>query len=138
MTVKEYTKDDLTVVWKPDICSHSQKCFRGLGSVFNPQNRPWIDMSGAEKEAIIAQVKQCPSGALSYRLAGEAKVEAETPLTVEVNPTGPLIVQGSFTIVHADGTREERTQRTTLCRCGASERKPFCDGTHKKIGFGAQ
>jgi uncharacterized Fe-S cluster protein YjdI len=64
-----YTKEDLTVIWKPKQCIHSTRCWKGLISVFNPQVKPWINMDGASKEAIIEQVKKCPSGALSYELA---------------------------------------------------------------------
>lgn len=64
--VKEYSKDDLTVVWKPNLCVHSMKCWKELNSVFNPQKKPWINMEGADKERIMEQVMNCPSGALSY------------------------------------------------------------------------
>ncbi len=60
-----YTKDGVTVLWKPNVCIHSGVCVRGLSAVFNPQKRPWINMEAAEIEAIVAQVKKCPSGALS-------------------------------------------------------------------------
>lgn len=63
---KRYTNGDITVVWKPDVCSHSGLCWRGLNAVFNPRVRPWINMDGADTEAIIAQVETCPSGALSW------------------------------------------------------------------------
>lgn len=63
---KHYTKGDLTVVWKPDLCRHSMICWKGLIEVFNPKASPWINMDGAEAEKIIEQVKKCPSGALSY------------------------------------------------------------------------
>ena len=71
---KRYTNGEITVVWKPDICIHSEICFQGLGEVFDPQKRPWVNINGASTEAIIAQVDQCPSGALSYiRNKEEAK-----------------------------------------------------------------
>jgi uncharacterized Fe-S cluster protein YjdI len=60
-----YKKEDITVVWKPNICTHSGICARGLRAVFNPSARPWINMDGAALEAIVAQVAKCPSGALS-------------------------------------------------------------------------
>ena len=65
--VKEYSKGELTVVWKPETCSHSTKCWKGLIQVFNPKNRPWIDMDGADTDTIKAQIDRCPSGALSYQ-----------------------------------------------------------------------
>ncbi|MEM6726417.1 MAG: (4Fe-4S)-binding protein [Bacteroidota bacterium] len=64
--VKTYANDDITVVWKPNRCIHSKKCWKGLLPVFNPQKKPWVNMEGANTERIIEQVQQCPSGALSY------------------------------------------------------------------------
>lgn len=60
-----YKREDITVVWKPNLCIHSGICARGLHAVFNPNKRPWINMEGADLEAIVAQVAKCPSGALS-------------------------------------------------------------------------
>lgn len=62
---KHYIKEDVTIVWKPELCTHSAVCARGLSSVFKPRERPWIDPDGASKEDIIAQVFKCPSKALS-------------------------------------------------------------------------
>jgi uncharacterized Fe-S cluster protein YjdI len=64
---REYSNDGVTVVWQPALCIHSAKCVLGLGSVFNPQKRPWINMDAAPAERIADQVKKCPSGALSLR-----------------------------------------------------------------------
>jgi len=61
----KYTRDGVTVLWQPDKCIHSGNCFRGLSAVFNPRKRPWIDMSKADTDLIIEQVRHCPSGALS-------------------------------------------------------------------------
>lgn len=63
--VHEYSNGDITVVWKPKICIHSGICARGLGKVFDPKRIPWVDLSQAETDEIVAQVEQCPSGALS-------------------------------------------------------------------------
>jgi CDGSH-type Zn-finger protein len=63
---------------------------------------------------------------------------AETPTTITPRENGPYLVQGSFSIRDVDGN-EYRIERETvaLCRCGGSTTKPFCDGTHSKIGFAA-
>jgi uncharacterized Fe-S cluster protein YjdI len=61
----QYSKDGVTVIWKPSVCIHSARCVLGLGSVFNPQAHPWVNMEGAPVERIAQQVKKCPSGALS-------------------------------------------------------------------------
>lgn len=65
--VKEYTNGEVTVIWQPHLCTHSTKCWKGLLPVFNPKNRPWVDMNGASSDEIAAQVNQCPSGALSMK-----------------------------------------------------------------------
>lgn len=136
---KKYSNGEITVVWKPNACIHSTNCWKGLGEVFNPRTRPWINMDGATTDLIVEQVGKCPSGALSIIFneekesdSGEA-VQSET--IVEVSPNGPLLVYGNVTVKGTDGSETKRHKVTALCRCGASENKPFCDGTHKKIGF---
>jgi uncharacterized Fe-S cluster protein YjdI len=73
----QYTNGEVTIVWKPDVCAHSAKCFRGLPRVFDPGRRPWIDVSLSDTRTIIEQVKKCPSGALSFFI----NEEKETKLT---------------------------------------------------------
>jgi len=132
---KEYTNGEITVVWKPNTCIHSEKCWRGLVSVFNPKSKPWINIEGASTEEIIAQVDKCPSGALSwYRNEdGKPKQEEISEVTkIEVFPNGPLRVHGNVEIQHSNGSVEKRERITALCRCGMSQNKPYCDGTHKR------
>lgn len=137
-TTKKYTNGEVTIVWKPNECIHSTMCFKGLGNVFDPTKRPWITPEGSTTEKIIDQVKKCPSGALSYYLnrdgeKEEVKVQAET--IVETTPNGPLMVYGNVTIKDSMGNLTKKNNVTAFCRCGASSNKPFCDGSHKKIGF---
>lgn len=63
---KRYSTDEVTVIWKPDLCSHSGICFRGLPQVFDPRRRPWIVLAGTATDEVVAQVERCPSGALAY------------------------------------------------------------------------
>jgi uncharacterized Fe-S cluster protein YjdI len=139
MTEKTYSNDDITVAWKPDLCIHSEKCFKGLGAVFDPNRRPWVDMSRAETTAIKAQVDQCPSGALSWTakagVAAGASTAAAPAIIVEPTPNGPLLVKSAHQLNLADGTTKQRSGTTAYCRCGASNRKPFCDGSHARVGF---
>jgi uncharacterized Fe-S cluster protein YjdI/CDGSH-type Zn-finger protein len=136
---KKYTNGEVTILWKPSLCAHSGNCFRGLPEVFKPAERPWITPEGATTEKMISQVKQCPSGALSYIMnsSDSNPVEENKPATteIEVRPGGPLFIKGSFTIRHKDGTIETRERNTSFCRCGHSNNKPFCDGTHRSIEF---
>jgi putative redox protein len=61
-----YSNDEITVIWQPELCQHSTFCFTQLPEVFNPGIRKWVNMNGASRERIIEQVKKCPSGALSF------------------------------------------------------------------------
>jgi putative redox protein len=61
----KYTNGEITVVWKPEFCQHSTRCFTQLPNVFNPRVRKWVDANGASSERIIEQVQKCPSGALT-------------------------------------------------------------------------
>lgn len=101
-------------------------------------------MDGATTEKIIDQVKKCPSGALSYYLNAEAilekspkKIVAESAniLKIEVSANGPYLIKTECQIIHSDGREEKKTGTVALCRCGASANKPYCDGSHRKIGF---
>ncbi len=134
---KKYRNGEITVVWKPNLCIHSGNCWRGLGTVFSPNERPWVKMEGGTSEEIMAQVAKCPSGALSsFRNDSQNSVpESAASIKVEVTADGPLILTGDFTIQHTDGREEVRKRSTALCRCGQSANKPFCDGNHKRIGF---
>lgn len=134
---KRYNEGDLTVIWQAEKCIHSKICWNGLPEVFNPNRRPWIDLSAAEQQAIMKQVDQCPSGALSYEYAGKESNSSETSpaFTIKVAANGPLLVQGTCTVEHADGTKEIKENAAALCRCGASSNKPYCDGSHKGIEF---
>ena len=63
---KQYSNDEITVVWKPDLCRHTGICARGLLKVFDPRRRPWIVLDNADSPTISAQVDRCPSGALTW------------------------------------------------------------------------
>lgn len=133
---KEYSNGEVTVVWKPDACIHSGICVKGLGQVFQPKEKPWIKIDAASTEALVQQVKACPSGALSYYMNAENNKTSETLNTkVEVLADGPLLVYGTLKVTHKDGTEEKKNRTTAFCRCGASKNKPYCDGAHVDNGF---
>ena len=71
----KYSNGEVTIVWQPEVCIHSGRYVRGLPDVFKPKVKPWITPEGSTTEKIIAQVKRCPSGALSYMMN---KDESET------------------------------------------------------------
>ncbi len=134
--IKKYTNGEVTIVWKPSVCIHSFVCINNLPKAFNPDYRPWIKIENASTEELVNQIKKCPSGALSYYMNAEDTQEAESlETTIEVLENGPLIVYGTLNVTHKDGKKEIKNKTTAFCRCGASNNKPYCDGSHVKIDF---
>jgi uncharacterized Fe-S cluster protein YjdI len=69
--IKEYTNGELTIVWKPQTCIHSGICVQTLPAVYHPKESPWIQIENAQTEELKAQIRKCPSGALSYYMNAE-------------------------------------------------------------------
>ncbi|MER9937145.1 CDGSH iron-sulfur domain-containing protein [Mesorhizobium sp. M0088] len=125
--------DKIDVGFSGKRCVHSRNCVLGDPRVFVP-NAPgqWIHPEAASVEKIVAIAESCPSGAITYvRKDGGPQEQSPVVNTVRLRENGPLAVHAEIVL---DG---ETSYRATLCRCGASENKPFCDGSHNKSGFAA-
>ncbi len=86
-------------------------------------------------DELAAVIDKCPTGALYYqRIDGGAEETLPAVNKITVVPNGPVYIHGNVEITLADGTAAHET-RLALCTCGASENKPFCDGTHRHNGF---
>ncbi len=138
---KKYSNGEISIIWKPALCIHSTNCWKGLPEVFKPREKPWIVPENADSETIIQHVKNCPSGALSIEKKDEVSAENIVvegkniePLKMDVTPNGPILIHGNCNI-NFNGETTEKSGVTALCRCGASSNKPYCDGSHAKIGF---
>ena len=133
---REYAADGITVIWNATLCIHTGRCLRGLPEVFDTERRPWVDPAAAAPEAVARVIERCPTGALTYRAApGLPEEQPADPTTVEVRPNGPLYVRGRVHVVDTRGNVLATEPRVALCRCGASENKPFCDNSHLRIKF---
>lgn len=133
---REYSNGEVTIVWEPEACIHSAICAKGLPNVFRPKVRPWIRIEKAETEDLVNQVKRCPSGALSFYMNDKEDQTSEVlDAKVEVLENGPLLVYGTLNVINKDGTSEIKNKTTAFCRCGASNNKPYCDGSHVKSEF---
>ncbi len=106
-----------------------------LASVFKLKQEPWIDPNGESAEKIIEAIRKCPSGALSYTVDGMEHRDQERPPMVTVTENGPYAVTGDVELLDQPRGAGASTEHYTLCRCGGSKNKPFCDGTHWRIGF---
>ncbi|HKE44330.1 MAG TPA: CDGSH iron-sulfur domain-containing protein [Steroidobacteraceae bacterium] len=124
----------ITVRFDGNRCIHSRNCVLGDPRVFVPNAPgPWINPDAVPIERVVELVHACPSGALTYeRSDGEESEQPPVVNTVRVRENGPLAFHAQL---HFRGG--EVALRATLCRCGASKTKPFCDGSHTEAGFTA-
>ena len=115
-------------------CIHARFCVTGGPNVFlaNVQG-PWIHPDAMEVERVVELAHACPSGAITYQRLDGAHNELAPPVNLAaIREAGPYAFRGQLQI---DG--EPVGFRATLCRCGASKNKPFCDGSHHEVGFSA-
>jgi uncharacterized Fe-S cluster protein YjdI len=157
---RKYSNEEITVYWKPSACVHASYCYRELIEVFDPGRRPWVDMKGASTEKIIEVVNMCPTEALTWKWNDEAKNNSvgsdqsnhirfrrpellvhdtstpeENPVTLKIMIDGPVVLKGDFSLAYSGVSKDFREGIVSICRCGASDHQPFCDGQHRKIGF---
>ncbi|WP_274630304.1 CDGSH iron-sulfur domain-containing protein [Arvimicrobium flavum] len=133
MTVHLVEGEKVDIGFDGHRCIHSRNCVLGHPEVFVP-NAPgeWIHPEAASVEAIVAVAESCPSGAITYRRKdGGPQEQPPVVNTVRLRENGPLAFHAELEI------NGEQSYRATLCRCGASQNKPFCDGSHSKSGFQA-
>lgn len=157
---RKYSNDEIIVYWKPSACVHASYCYRELIEVFDPSRRPWVDIEGASTEKIIETVNMCPTEALTWKwndeernlhvgndqlnhvrfrrpeLMGKVQQELkENPVSAKIMTDGPVIIKGNFTLEYDGNKKEINNSLISICRCGASDHQPFCDGKHRKTGF---
>ena len=132
---QDYVGKHITIHDNRRLCAHAGKCTDGLASVWRMGEQPWIDPDGADVEAIIAVIEQCPSGALSYSIDGKHADAGAVADGVVVSMNGPYHVTGAITLNDRSRDTDDIPSRYALCRCGASKNKPFCDGSHWDIKF---
>jgi CDGSH-type Zn-finger protein/uncharacterized Fe-S cluster protein YjdI len=125
---------DLTLLYEGKKCIHSRFCVTWAPRVFlaNVQG-PWIHPDAMPVERLVEIAHVCPSGAIRYRRKDGQPDEAPPPVNlIAVREAGPYAVRADLRLDGAGGVF-----RATLCRCGASKNKPFCDGSHHAAGFTA-
>jgi len=130
-----YKGKRITIFDNRGICAHAGVCTDELKSVFRMHEEPWIDPDGAEMEQILVTVRKCPSGALSYAIDGVEAKAPERPPMITVTDDGPYAVTGAIELMGVKFGEGASREHYTLCRCGTSKNKPFCDGSHWDVGF---
>jgi CDGSH-type Zn-finger protein/uncharacterized Fe-S cluster protein YjdI len=126
--------EKLTLRFEAKRCIHARFCVTGAPSVFlaNVQG-PWIHPDTMDTERLVDIAHACPSGAIQYRRRDGRPDETAPPVNLAATrEAGPYAFRGEL---YLNGV--PAGFRATLCRCGASKNKPFCDGSHHDIGFAA-
>ena len=130
-----YQGDEVTINNNPLLCSVAEYCHKELGTVFNVHHDPWIAPDEDSLANIKRTIEKCPSGALSYSVNGQPQPDAECEAAITIEKNGPLRITGGIEFKDANWGQGASREHYTLCRCGASRNKPFCDGSHAKAGF---
>jgi len=130
-----YVGKRVTIHDNRGICSHAGFCTDRLKTVFRMNQEPWIDPDGASAKEIIETVKKCPSGALSYSIENVEYRDQDREPMVTVTNDGPYAITGGIELMGVTLGEGASKEHYTLCRCGASKNKPFCDGSHWHVGF---
>ena len=124
----------LDLLFETKRCIHARFCVTGAPDVFlaNVQG-PWLHPDAMEVERVVEIAHACPSGAIQYHRTDGVHDETAPPVNLaSIRESGPYAFRGQLEI---DG--EPVGFRATLCRCGASKNKPFCDSSHHEVGFSA-
>ena len=132
--VEHIAGKSLTLVYEGKRCIHARFCVTGAPGVFLANVKgPWIQPDGIETARLIEIAHACPSGAIRYEQRDGEPNEAAPPVNLlTVREGGPYAVRGALAV-----GGNTSSFRATLCRCGASKNKPYCDGSHHDIGFAA-
>jgi CDGSH-type Zn-finger protein/uncharacterized Fe-S cluster protein YjdI len=125
---------DLTLIYEGKRCIHSRFCVTGAPKVFlaNVQG-PWIHPDAMDVAGLVEIAHACPSGAIRYERKDGVPNEQPPPVNlISIRENGPYSVRAELRL---DGASVPA--RATLCRCGASKNKPYCDGSHHDVKFAA-
>jgi len=133
MAVEKHETEEGTLHFDGKKCIHSRNCVLNRPDVFVPNvEGEWIHPERASKDELHGLAENCPSGAIAFVEHGQS---LRTPLvnTLHIRENGPVALKAN---IQMQGEEQPQT-RLTLCRCGASKNKPYCDGSHTEAGFTA-
>jgi CDGSH-type Zn-finger protein len=132
---KTYTGKDIAIHDNRALCAHAGICTDSLSAVWRMHQSPWIDPDAADVTAIIDIIRKCPSGALSYTITGVKQHDPSGAPVIQATKNGPYKVTGGVELEGQEWGDGASQENFTLCRCGASKNKPFCDGAHWDAEF---
>ena len=135
----DYTGDvdgmRVTISYTPVLCTHAAQCQARAARVFDPKRKPWIQPENGTVEAILDVIAACPSGALRVSVGDQPPQHMTTgDIAIAVEKDGPFHVTNVALDAAFNGAGASRA-KYSLCRCGLSKNKPFCDGSHHDAGW---
>lgn len=130
-----YVGKSITIHDNRGTCCHAGNCTDHLPSVFHHEGDPFVTPDGASADEVVAIIRQCPSGALSFTRDGVDYKGEDRDQAIYVSKDGPYHVEGNIAIQREKQNSGALAEHYALCRCGHSKNKPFCDGTHWYVGF---
>ena len=132
MSIETVVGKSATIEFNRELCIHARRCVLSQPTVFKANvEGPWIDPDAASAEALLYVALNCPSGAIRVSRGGANETNPKVN-TISVRENGPLAINAEIVLAGAPiGTR------ATLCRCGKSKNKPYCDNSHGAVAFTA-
>ncbi len=132
---RRYEGAAVTIYYNKLLCSHAGECVRRAAGIFDPKQRPWIQPDNGTVEQAREAAEACPSGALRLSEPGDAAtLLAGSDVSITVERNGPYRVS-NIPIAAPYWAEGQSERKYVLCRCGKSNNKPFCDGTHLDEGW---
>lgn len=130
---RSYEGQHVIISFESRKCIHARKCAQNAPHIFNVNaDGDWIQPDKGEVQQAIDVANLCPSGAITYQLKNNTPTPEVKVNTAHIWENGPLALRGNLNIEN-----QGASQNATLCRCGLSRKKPFCDGAHIKGEFQA-
>jgi CDGSH-type Zn-finger protein len=133
--LETYEGKKLTIHDNRGVCSHRGNCTDNATKVFRMNVEPWIYPDAQDAEETMKVIKTCPSGALSYTKDGVLSKDWEREPAIAISKDGPYDIMGYIELKDPDNNKPESKEHYTLCRCGHSKNKPFCNGHHWYVKF---
>jgi CDGSH-type Zn-finger protein len=132
--IQVYNSKDVTVTFNRSICAGSAQCVKEFPTIYSSESsQDWINLDTETTEEIIKSIEGCPSSALSYSIEDKQIMEDYKKENIHILKNGPINVIGQVNLKIEHWSSFANKTKFTLCRCGASENKPFCDYSHASL-----
>ena len=128
--IQNYKGKEISIIFNRSICAGAGECVRNLPTVFKSgSSSEWIYPDNDKNENIIKTINGCPSGALSYTIQGKRDLDNSSVAKVTIIKNGPYNIE-AVNFGHLPTPTNFSTKKYSLCRCGYSKNKPYCDYSH--------